>query len=358
MGPTEEQKWKSCLEAEIGVHYTGRSFKERVLKPVLTPSPRDRKILVVDDDPDSLEIISEALRWEGYQIAKAQSGAEALLKLQGYTPDLIVMDVNMPGMNGIETMADLRRKIDYVSVIFISGNAATDAIIEGLDAGADDYIAKPFDPLELLARVRTQLRIKDLNDQLRVANERLKELVDTDDLTGLFNMRSLYQRLDFELVRARRFGRQVCVVMMDMDFFKSVNDGHDHLFGSFVLTEVGAIIKKTIRNIDIGARYGGDEFLIVLTEVNKDGAQIFCERLRKAISTKLFKSGTDEIHLTASLGFAITSPGDKMIDSKSLVRAADMSLYEAKHAGRNCVRSRELPPSDSSSGSQGDQAAS
>lgn len=322
------------------------------MKPVLRISPQDRKLLIVDDDPDSLEIIAEALRWEGYQIMTAESGKEALELLQHHNPDLVVLDVNLPGVNGIETLRDLRRKQNYVSVVFISGNSGTESVIQGLDAGADDYIAKPFDPLELLARVRTQLRIKDLNDQLREANEKLKELVDTDDLTGLFNMRSLYQKLDFEIDRARRFNRQVAVVMMDMDFFKSVNDGHDHLFGSFVLSEVGAIIKKNIRNIDLAARYGGDEFLIVLTELNKEGALVFCERLRKAISTKLFKSGEDEIHLTASLGFAITSVSDRGTDARSLVRSADMALYEAKRAGRNCVRFQELPPGDSDSGSE------
>jgi len=153
----------------------------------------------------------------------------------------------------------------------------------------------------------------------------------------------LRQVLEFEMDRARRFNRQVCVVMMDMDFFKSVNDGHDHLFGSFVLTEVGGIVKRTIRNIDIGARYGGDEFLIVLTEVNKEGALVFCERLRKSISTKLFKSGEDEIHLTCSIGFAITSTHDRNTDPRSLVRAADNALYRAKREGRNCVRYQELP---------------
>ncbi len=307
-------------------------------------SPKDRKILVVDDDPDSLEIVSEALRWEGYQITTASSGAEALAFLKNQTYDLLVLDVNMPGMNGTETLRGLRQNEQYVSVVFISGNSSTEAVIEGLDAGADDYIAKPFDPLEMLARVRTQLRIKDLNDQLRAANAKLKELVDIDDLTGLFNMRSVFNRLDFELDRARRFNRQVAVVMMDMDYFKSVNDGHDHLFGSFVLSEVGGLIRKNIRNIDLGARYGGDEFLIVLTELNKEGALTFCERLRKAIAAYHFKNGKDEMYLTASLGFAITAVGDKGIDGKSLVRAADNALYEAKQAGRNCVRFQELDP--------------
>ncbi len=301
--------------------------------------PKSRRILVVDDDPSSLDIISEALGWEGYQVRKAPDGVRGLELLQQWSPDLVILDVNMPKMNGVETLKDLRRRGKYVSVMFISADSSTNAVVSGLDAGADDYIPKPFDPLELLARVRTQLRIKDLNDQLRVANEKLKELVDIDDLTGLFNMRSLYQKLDFELDRAVRFRRQVCVVMMDMDFFKSVNDGHDHLFGSFVLSEVGEIVRKTIRTVDIAARYGGDEFLMVLSEISREGAEIFCERLKKQIEEYHFDSGTDQIRLTASLGFAITGIGESRVNAQDLVRAADVALYEAKRSGRNCVKS-------------------
>lgn len=314
-----------------------------MMKPVLKIDSKDRHILVVDDDPDSLAIIAEALRWEGYQVQTAISGGEAIDLIQRWNPDLILLDVNMPGMNGVETLKDLRHKEHYTAVMFISGNTSTEHVIEGLDAGGDDYIPKPFDPLELLARVRTQLRIKDLNDQLRSANERLKELVDTDDLTGLFNMRSVYQRIEAEIQRSRRFNRQVCVVMMDMDYFKTVNDGHDHLFGSFVLSEVGAIVRRSIRNIDLGARYGGDEFLMVLTETHAEGAQKFCERLRNAIGSYLFKSGKDEIALTCSIGFAITPPGDTQMDARGLVRTADHALYEAKRAGRNCVKFIEIP---------------
>ena len=310
--------------------------------------PEDRRILVIDDDPDSLSIIAEALRWEGYQVHTAVSGSEGLAQIQGWSPDLILLDVNMPEMDGMETLKDLRHRSNYVSVMFISGNTSTTHVISGLDAGADDYIPKPFEPLELLARVRTQLRIKDLNDQLRVANDQLKELVDTDDLTGLFNMRSVYQRVEAELLRAKRFNRQVCVVMMDMDYFKTVNDGHDHLFGSFVLSEVGGIIRKCIRNIDMGARYGGDEFLMLLTETNAEGAAKFCERLRNMIGNHTFISGKDSIKLTCSVGFAITSPGDGQTDARGLVRSADHALYEAKRAGRNCVKFIELQKVDPS----------
>lgn len=327
------------------------------MKPLLKVEPKDRHILVVDDDPDSLSIIAEALRWEGYQVQTAISGGEAIDLIQRWNPDLILLDVNMPGMNGVETLKDLRHKEHYTSVMFISGNTSTEHVVEGLDAGGDDYIPKPFDPLELLARVRTQLRIKDLNDQLRMANERLKELVDTDDLTGLYNMRSVYQRVEAEIQRSRRFSRQACVVMMDMDYFKTVNDGHDHLFGSFVLSEVGAIVRRSIRNIDLGARYGGDEFLMVLTETNTEGAQKFCERLRQAIGNYLFKNGKDEIRLTCSVGFAITAPGDTQIDARGLVRAADHALYEAKRAGRNCVKFIEIPKSNDEDSDQSKKRA-
>jgi two-component system, cell cycle response regulator len=313
-----------------------------------TPSEKttDRRILVVDDDPDSLDIIAEALNWEGYSIRKASSGPNAVEMIRDWKPDLVILDVNMPAMNGVETLKSLRKYEQYVSVMFISGNTDTHDVIAGLDAGADDYIPKPFNPMELLARVRTQLRIKDLNDQLRVANDRLKELADTDDLTGLYNMRSLYQKLDQELERARRFDRQVCVVMIDMDRFKSVNDGHDHLFGSYVLAEVGKMIREGLRSIDIGARYGGDEFLIVLTETTKEGAFQYCDRLREQIAARAFTNGKDQIRLTASLGFAITPAGDSTTDARSLVRSADVALYESKRAGRNRVSFREIPSLD------------
>ncbi|MGE0631642.1 MAG: diguanylate cyclase [Pseudobdellovibrionaceae bacterium] len=310
--------------------------------PRALPASNNRKILVVDDDADAVEIVRETLQWEGYQVSVAASGEDALKKLGEWGPHLVLLDIGMPGLSGLDILDNLRKSRSYISVLFVSGHSRTEDVVRGLDAGADDYITKPYDPRELLARVRTQLRIKDLNDQLRSANEKLKELVEIDDLTGLFNMRSVYQRLEHELDRGRRFGRPVCAVMMDMDNFKMVNDAHDHLFGSFALSEVGYIVKTTIRSVDIAARYGGDEFLIVLTEVHRDGAMQFCERLRKAIEKHVFDNGHDRMALTASIGFAITQAGDSAIDARSLVRVADRALYDAKEAGRNCVRDYDL----------------
>ena len=212
-----------------------------------------------------------------------------------------------------------------------------------LDAGADDYICKPFDMQELLARIRCHLRIKDIRDELNQANARLQELVDIDDLTGLFNMRSLYQKLDSELLRAQRHKRQVAVIMMDMDDFKSVNDDNDHLFGSFVLTKVGELIRNNIRDVDFAARYGGDEFLIVLTEIDLEGAKIFAERLREFIAATDFKNDKHSRRLTSSLGLVITNIENKTCDVRSLVRYADQALYNGKAKGRNCIEIFEVP---------------
>jgi two-component system, cell cycle response regulator len=315
-----------------------------------------RKILAVDDDPSSLKMLKKALEWSGYQVETASSGREALEKISDWGPHLVLLDVNMPDLNGIETLAFLRGSQEYVSTIFVSGQSGSEDVIRGLDAGADDYICKPYNPLELMGRIRCHLRIKDIRDELNRANARLLELVDTDDLTGLYNMRSLYQKLDYELDRAGRYGRSVSVVMMDMDHFKSVNDDNDHLFGSFVLSRVGKIIKDTMRKVDFAARYGGDEFLIVLTETNYEGAEIFCERLRSTIEKYKFENDKHKIRLTSSIGFAITATGNKTVDARTLVRHADKALYEAKESGRNRVIGHNFATEDVSDGKRNVEA--
>lgn len=298
-------------------------------------SPRSRRVLVIGEDVGSRDTLIEPLRWESYDIRGVASLEEAESFLTLWRPQIVLLDGSPDGA-AASWLVSLRRILPHASVLYISDESSTEGIISGLDQGADDYIVKPFVPLELLARIRTHMRIRDLQEQLIYANEKLKELVDTDDLTGLYNMRSLYQRLDFELGRARRFGRGVCVVMMDMDHFKSVNDGHDHLFGSYVLSEFGKIIKANTRNIDIPARYGGDEFLVVLTETGADGARRFCERLRQSVEQTEFRNGTDAIRLTVSIGFAMADPTE-VVDAREIVRRADHALYDAKRGGRNRV---------------------
>lgn len=309
----------------------------------LDSTPQNRGILVLGNDQGSVQTLLEPLRWENWDARCAGSLKEVSAILREWRPQIVLIDESPFGV-GAKWLTFLREKLPHISILFISEAADTEAIIAGLDQGADDYIVKPFVPLELLARVRTHMRIRDLHEQLVCANEKLKELVDIDDLTGLYNMRSLYQRLDFELERGRRFGRSVCAVMMDMDHFKSVNDGHDHLFGSFVISEVGKIIKMNTRNIDIPARYGGDEFLVILTEMTEEGVEMFCERLRRTIESTTFCSGDDSIQLTISIGYALSNPSEP-ITSKELVRRADHALYRSKRTGRNRISA--FPPAAS-----------
>ena len=299
--------------------------------------PRNRPILVLDEDPQTLEAMLEPLRWEGYDVRGLTSPKEASEFLNYWKPQLIIVDPDFANEDGLKYLNSLAPYLDTTSLIVVSSEKATERISECLDMGANDYITAPFVAMEFLARVRAQLRFRDTKEQLIEANTQLQELVEIDDLTGLFNMRSIFQKLEFEMERGKRFNRAVTVVMIDMDHFKSVNDGHDHLFGSYVLSEVGKIIKQSTRSVDIPARYGGDEFLIVLSETPLAGVEQFCERLRSRIEQATFSQGKDSIKLTISTGFATSSVTGDLLPPKELVRQADMALYEAKKRGRNQV---------------------
>ncbi|AZZ37964.1 diguanylate cyclase response regulator [Bdellovibrio sp. qaytius] len=300
--------------------------------------PKQRPILVLDEDPDTLELMAEPLRWEGYDVHGFTSEEKATEALNYLRPQLIILDPDFAEGNGFHFVNNLFSTLQKVPVLVVSTNPTTEKITQFLDLGASDFISSPFVPMEFLARVRTQLRMRDMQEELLASNHKLQEMIEIDDLTGLFNTRSLYSKLEFEIERAQRFERPVTVIMIDMDKFKSVNDGHDHLFGSFVISEVGKIIRQNTRTVDIPARYGGDEFLIVLSEIPLSGVEFFCEKLRNRVEQHTFSSGPDSIKLTLSIGFA-TYDGDptQMITGKELVRRADSALYEAKHQGRNRV---------------------
>lgn len=315
----------------------GRAYSNRMTE---APANEERRILVVEDDPTILAMMKEALTSERYAVTTASSVSEAMHLIQTVQPNLVLTDQDMPGLTGIEMLRELRSQLNYVSVIFVSGRSDVSLVTQALRAGADDYIRKPFRFEELVARVEVCLRNHDLHRDLHDANQKLQDMVDRDYLTGLFNMRSMYDRIDGELKRAMRFKRNLACVMIDMDHFKSVNDGHDHLFGSFVLRETGKLIQATMRDSDFAARYGGDEFLVVLTDTDANGAKVFCERMREKVRTYTFQEGKSKIQLTMSLGCAVTVPG-KPIDARQLVRLADHALYRAKDAGRDRVSMSE-----------------
>ena len=299
-------------------------------------------ILVIDDDPEMCTILQQILSWDQY-VVTTLSFLPEVAKFAQMNFDLVLLDIRLSSQSknqliSLNWLTEFKNDTQhpYTPVVILSGDANPETIVNALDRGADDYIIKPFAPPELLARIRAQLRISDLTRKLMAANRELQTQVQIDDLTGLFNMRSMYNKIHLEIERAKRYDRYVCVVMMDMDNFKSVNDGHDHLFGSYVLSQVGRIIRHNMRTIDIAARYGGDEFLILLTETHPEGARIFCERLRETIAQTVFTQGQDQIQLTASLGYAIIPAGQvPIINEQTLVRIADHQLYEAKKSGRN-----------------------
>jgi len=297
---------------------------------------RGRRILVVEDEVAIMELIRESLEGAGYEVLTANSAPEALNAIRTWKPHLVLTDQDMPGFTGLEMLRDLRSQLNYVSVIFVSGRSDVTMVTQALRGGADDYVRKPILFDELLARVEACLRTHDLHEELLAANQKLQDMVERDYLTGLFNMRSMYDRIDGELKRAVRFNRKLACVMIDMDHFKSVNDGNDHLFGSFVLKEVGALIKQTMRDSDFAARYGGDEFLVVLTDTDGAGAKVFCERLRQKVLAYNFTDGRSHIKLTMSLGCAV-GDSKSSLDARQLVRKADHALYRAKEAGRNRV---------------------
>jgi two-component system cell cycle response regulator len=297
---------------------------------------QQKRILIVEDDGAVIVILEESLRQEGYLVKAVTSVSEAMNVLNTFQPHLVLTDNDMQEKTGIEMLVDLRRSKNYVTVVFISGRSESEFVVAALRAGADDYILKPFRLNELLARVEVALRVNDVHRDLLEANMKLQDMVDHDELTGLFNMRSMYNKIDIEIKRAKRFSRNVACVMLDMDHFKTVNDDHDHLFGSFVLKEVGGVIKEILREMDFAARYGGDEYLIVLTETNPEGVKIFCERLRKLIEAKEFIQSVDRIRLTCSMGYSIGGTGDNR-DARDLVREADRALYRAKAEGRNRI---------------------
>jgi diguanylate cyclase (GGDEF)-like protein len=296
-----------------------------------------KRILIVEDDSSTQSIIQEALNDYGYLTAVAKNGTEALAAINLFKPHLLLTDHNMPDMSGLELLKKLRSKENYVTVIFVTARSDGEFAAKALKLGADDYIRKPFLMDELIARIEVSLRNNDLHRELFVANVKLQEMVEKDYLTGLYNMRSMYDRIDYELKRARRFKRKLSCVMVDMDNFKRVNDDHDHLFGSHVLKEVGHLIRDNLREIDFAARYGGDEYLIVLTEADEEGTKVVCERLRSKIESHVFELGADKIQLTISLGYTIFDTENETEDARSLVRHADHALYESKRMGRNRI---------------------
>jgi two-component system cell cycle response regulator len=303
------------------------------------------RILVVDDHEDNIELLRARLEARGYEVFGANDGQAALDQVEEVRPDLILLDVMMPKMDGMEVVRRLKanRNLPFIPVIMQTALDSTENKVEGLDAGADDYITKPINFAELEARVNSLLRIKALQSDLAARERELSELNDklrqislTDGLTQVENRRSLEERLHDMWQHSVRLHEPIALVMCDIDKFKSVNDQYGHQAGDSVLKEFAQLLKGEAREIDRVGRYGGEEFLLILPGTVLDAAVTFAERLREKVEHHIFTYAGGTLCRTMSCGVA-ASPHPRVKDQEALLKASDDALYVAKETGRNRV---------------------
>ncbi len=308
--------------------------------------PSSSRILVVDDVPVNIQLLVTYLAAEGYDVVSAKDGYDAMKAVKEHQPDLILLDVMMPKMNGFKVCEVIKSDdaTKFIPVILVTALNELEDKVKGMNSGADDFLAKPFNKLELLVRVRSLLRIKHLHDELQEkvielqrTKEELRQLAITDGLTGLYNYRYFKEQLLQELKRAQRHSLNISVVMIDIDHFKQYNDKNGHPAGDVVLKDIARLLRDNIRNIDLAARYGGEEFSLILIETDKPSAKIVSEKIRKLVEDYGFayESSQPDGKLTISTGVA-TFPEDGE-DFDTLVSKADQRLYLAKEAGRNLI---------------------
>lgn len=314
------------------------SIDVEVLRAVETPDRgsdegADVRVLIADDDPDILSLLRLLLERAGYAVVAAGDGLEALQLAAEHAPDLCVLDISMPGADGYTVCRELQARPDAPPVIFLTAHAHTTARVSGLDVGAVDYVVKPFNGDELLARVRAALRTKTTQDALRVE-------ATTDPLTGLPNRAHLDAVADEFLALAERSGRPLACLMIDLDHFKRVNDTYGHAAGDAVLVEVGCRFGRAVRRSDVLVRYGGEEFLVLLPDTDAAGAVTMAGRLRDSLEAAPVVYSEPErdpvaIDVRASVGVASWREGIGSV--AGLVALADRALYRAKALGRDRV---------------------
>jgi two-component system cell cycle response regulator len=307
------------------------------------------KVLVADDEPVSRRLLEASLKRWGYTVVTANDGCEAsrILRLPD-GPKLVVFDWLMPGLDGIQLCRDVRAREQepYTYVLLLTSKREQGDVVEGLSAGADDYITKPFDPEELQVRMRAGKRILCLQDQLIAAREALRDMALHDALTRLWNRAAIHDILRTEIARCQRESASLGVILVDLDHFKVVNDTYGHQMGDEALRETARTLRESTRPYDAVGRIGGEEFLLVLPGCDQMNAASHAERLRVSIERLSMDVPGGALRITASLGVTVFRDGSAS-DSDSLVQAADEALYRAKREGRNRVevsRAREDAP--------------
>lgn len=289
--------------------------------------------------------MARLLKRAGYEVDTAGDGREALAKLEAGDFQLMITDWEMPEMDGITLCRAVRSLEDkaYVYIILLTARDAIEHVVTGLQAGADDYLTKPVIEPELMARLNTGKRIVRLERSLRAANEENRRLSITDPLTGAYNRRYLMEQLPREIDRAARYGRSLTVVMCDVDHFKSINDTHGHQIGDEVLKWFVSKLQQTVRQADWVARFGGEEFIVVLPETPLDQGARVAEHLRAQVASQPFVTESATFPVSASFGATGWNgcvPKDVTFDA--LMAQCDACVYESKAGGRNRVTSQNM----------------
>ncbi len=291
--------------------------------------------------------MEELLSAWGYEVLVAENGNAALQILQADDPPrLALLDWKMPGLQGVELCRIVREKKEepYTYIILLTAQQSDEDLVTGMEAGADDYITKPFKHNELRLRLRAGRRIIELQNEILAARDTFRTKASHDSLTGLWNHAEILEILAHELSRAEREEKSVAVIMADIDFFKKINDTHGHLVGDVVIRSTAVKMHSIMRSYDFIGRYGGEEFLVILPDCKIKYAAAFAERLRLSVSRDSIDTPEGRIPVTLSFGVAASSK-DRLKDVYSLVNAADKALYRAKENGRNRV---EVAPADGS----------
>ncbi len=293
-----------------------------------------QKILIVDDAETNLMILSNLLAEEG-EIISATDGVQAITLAESDLPDLILLDVSMPGMDGYEVCRRLKSDIRTrdIPIVFVTGRTEDNDQEKGLSLGAIDYILKPYSPLIVLARIRNHLALQKAHRDLKAANAELTRLATTDFLTGVWNRRRFMELGEAEVARVRRSGRSFGMAMMDVDHFKSVNDTHGHDAGDNVLRALAEACVDRLRNVDIVGRMGGEEFALILPETDPQGAMLTVERLREYLGGLAIPIDSGTLNVTVSIG--VTTVRDPSDTIEGALKRADEALYKAKGSGRN-----------------------
>ena len=302
------------------------------------------KLLIVEDEKTIRMTLQRLLETQGYDVLAAENGREGWKIFEREKDDIYfaILDWMMPEMNGIELCRRIKESSvpHYIYVMFLTGKKDVESVIEGFETGADDYITKPFNRREVLARLSVGERIVDLERELKEINEKLHLLSTKDGLTGILNRRALFERLEEELSRSARTSNLLCLIMLDIDHFKKVNDVHGHVMGDKVLVEVVNRIKSALRPYDILGRYGGEEFLIGVCVTDQENCIAIAERLRVCVGERPFEIDSEHLNIRISLGVTNLIPsgkGDTDNVLEAAIKSADSALYRAKEKGRNRV---------------------